>query len=122
MLSKKIKNGLHVLGTRLELISSLLFMILVWSMDLDLEQLSNWPSFVTSSIEFIKKGSWWITIVIVFLALLGFFIRRHNDPWASTKLKLIVDEFQKAAFPTLQSERNNHHRVTLFKWKRCKQI
>ncbi|SFB80293.1 hypothetical protein SAMN05660443_0223 [Marinospirillum celere] len=51
------------------------------------------------------------------LITLGVIGRLHGDPWIWGKIKFILDEYQDRAFNNDENDSQDHHRVTLFKFK-----
>lgn len=69
----------------------------------------------TVPVIFIEEHAFTIWVWIAAFAVGGFILRRIGEHWVWDKLKYILDEFQKKAFPQLQHQSNSMHRVTLYR-------
>ncbi|WP_162913164.1 hypothetical protein [Rhodospirillaceae bacterium SYSU D60014] len=78
----------------------------------------KWPAAFATSIAWLQKYSLLIWAALGTAAIIGWFLRRQGDPWIWDKLQALLDEFQAVAYPGFQHHIKDHHRVTLFKYKK----
>lgn len=69
-------------------------------------------------VEFIQEYAIPGYILICITVVLSFFYRRMGDPWIWEKIKFILDEYQGKAFTKGPGDPSDHHRITLFKFKK----
>ena len=100
-------------------ISSTLFALLsiVMGIDTKSDQYNLWPKFVLSFLKQVQIFSVWLVIILAVIALFGILFKRLRNPWVWDKLKYVLDGFQKKAYADFIGQREQHHRVTLFRYQ-----
>jgi hypothetical protein len=78
----------------------------------------KWPQPLPAWIELAQKNSLLVWFIVAASAFLGWYLRRRGDPWIWDKLQELLDEFQEVAFQEFQNHIKDHHRVTLFRYRK----
>lgn len=69
-------------------------------------------------IEFLQEYAITGYIIICSAVIISFLYRLMGDPWVWEKIKFILDEYQGKAFQQNPDDSSDHHRITLFKFKK----
>lgn len=115
--SNKIKRVFYWFCAHCDWISSSCFALLtvVMGVDTNIAPYKSWPKFVLSWIDSIKEVSIWLVIALAVLAGFGILYKRLHNPWVWEKLKFVLDGFQKKAYADFTGDREQYHKVTLFR-------
>ncbi|XUO83559.1 hypothetical protein RVM27_14215 [Halomonas sp. KM007] len=89
----------------------------VIGMDEDADWLNHRPV-VLRAIEFVKDDAFYFYLASLALIVFSFCVKRYGKPWVWDKLKFILDEYRGKAFFVSESDPQDHHRITLFQYKR----
>lgn len=87
-------------------------------MTLESHTYEQWPYYAAHTIAWLQSYSFPIWLSLGILSILGWLLRWRGDPWIWDKLQVLLDKFQEIAFSSYANHIKDHHRVTLFKYKK----
>ena len=109
----KLSGWLITGGSLISMVTGIIIQLPVGQVALD----KGWPSLVILIYSWLADRSIWLFIGAVGFWLLGHLFRWTGDPATREHIQFLLNKFQEKAFQN--GEGVHHHRVTLFKYKRC---
>ncbi|MFG0285558.1 MAG: hypothetical protein ACF8R7_14160 [Phycisphaerales bacterium JB039] len=75
--------------------------------------------FIQVALQWMQSWAWLVVVTgPLLVAAVQWFRRKFGAPWAWEAIQKILDEFRDEVFGQVANEPLDHHRVTLFKYKR----
>jgi len=100
-------------GSLISMVTGIVIQLPVGQAALD----KGWPSSLVIVYSWLADRSIWLFIGAVIFWLIGHLCRLAGDPATREHIQFLLDKFQEKAFHNGESV--HHHRVTLFRYKRC---